>query len=158
MIVKMRIDDRLLHGQVAYSWKSALSYEAIVIANDSAANDNMRKTAIKLSCPAGVHLAVRTVKEAAELLKNAKLKNMKVFVICANPKDAYSLLNLIEERPTLNLGGMQKNEGKEAFSPAVFVSKEDIEYLDKILEMNVNIEVRQVPSEAAKDYKALRKK
>lgn len=158
MIVKMRIDDRLLHGQVAYSWKSALSYDAIVIANDSAANDNMRKTAIKLSCPAGVHLAVRTVKEAAELLKNVKLKNMKVFVICANPKDAYSLLNLIEERPTLNLGGMQKNEGKEAFSPAVFVSKEDIEYLDKILEMNVNIEVRQVPSETAKDYKALRKK
>ena len=39
MILKIRIDDRLLHGQVAYSWKSALSYDAIVIVSDSAAKD-----------------------------------------------------------------------------------------------------------------------
>ena len=43
MILKIRIDDRLLHGQVAYSWKSALSYNAIVIASDSAAKDEVRK-------------------------------------------------------------------------------------------------------------------
>ena len=42
MILKIRIDDRLLHGQVAYSWKSALSYDAIVIVSDSAAKDEMR--------------------------------------------------------------------------------------------------------------------
>ena len=49
MILKIRIDDRLLHGQVAYSWKSALGYDAIVIVSDSAAKDEMRKTALKLS-------------------------------------------------------------------------------------------------------------
>lgn len=43
MIQKIRIDDRLLHGQVAYSWKSALNYEAIVIASDDAASDPIRK-------------------------------------------------------------------------------------------------------------------
>ncbi|NLU09510.1 MAG: PTS sugar transporter subunit IIB [Tepidanaerobacter acetatoxydans] len=158
MIIKMRIDDRLLHGQVAYSWKSALTFDAIVIANDSAANNDIRKTALKLSCPDGVHLAVRTIEEAAKLLKNPKLDDMKVFVICANPKDAYLLLNLIDERPVLNLGGMQKAEDKVYFSPAVFVSKEDIEYLDKILQLNVKIEVRQVPSESAKDYVQLKNK
>ena len=47
MIQLVRIDDRLLHGQVAYSWKSALSYEAIVIANDSATNDEIRKAALE---------------------------------------------------------------------------------------------------------------
>ena len=48
MIVKLRIDDRLLHGQVAYSWKSALSYNAIVIASDAAAADEFRKGVIKM--------------------------------------------------------------------------------------------------------------
>ena len=60
MILKIRIDDRLLHGQVAYSWKSALSYDAIVIASDSAAKDEVRKMALKLCCPDGVRLATRT--------------------------------------------------------------------------------------------------
>ena len=107
MIAKIRIDDRLLHGQVAYSWKAALSYDAIVIASDDTANDDMRKVAIKLCCPDGVKLAIRSVKEAAILLKNPKLVSMKVFVICANPKSVYELLQLIEERSTVNLGGMQ---------------------------------------------------
>lgn len=158
MIVKMRIDDRLLHGQVAYSWKSALSYDAIVIASDAASEDKVRKTAIKLSTPEGVHLAVRSVAEAGKLLKNPKLDKMKVFVIVAEPKDAYNVLNLIDERPSLNIGGMQKRNDKVSFSPAVFVSKEDIEYLDKINEMGVDIEVRQVPSENKKGYTPLRNK
>ncbi|WP_331836832.1 PTS sugar transporter subunit IIB [Erysipelothrix piscisicarius] len=54
MIQKIRIDDRLLHGQVAYSWKSALNYEAIVIASDDAASDPIRKQALKLAKPDGV--------------------------------------------------------------------------------------------------------
>ena len=39
MIQRIRIDDRLLHGQVAFSWKSELGFNAIVIASDAAAND-----------------------------------------------------------------------------------------------------------------------
>lgn len=158
MIIKIRIDDRLLHGQVAYSWKAALSYDAIVIASDAASKDKMRKAAIKISTPDGVHLAVRSVEEAGKLLKNPKLDKMKVFVIVAEPKDAYDVLNLIDERPSLNVGGMQKRDDKVSFSPAVFVSKEDIEYLDKIDEMGIDIEVRQVPSENKKDYKLLKNK
>ncbi|MFM1654967.1 PTS system mannose/fructose/N-acetylgalactosamine-transporter subunit IIB [Brevibacillus sp. B_LB10_24] len=158
MIVKMRIDDRLLHGQVAYSWKSALSYNAIVIASDEAANDDVRKMALKLCCPDGVKLATRTIEEAAALLKNPKLEPMRVFVICAKPKDAYELLERIEEKPVVNVGGMQMADDKVLLSPAVYVSKEDIEYLDKIQAKGIELEVRQVPSEHAKDYSALKSK
>jgi PTS system mannose-specific IIB component/fructoselysine and glucoselysine-specific PTS system IIB component len=158
MIVKMRIDDRLLHGQIAYSWRAALSYQAIVIANDAAANDDIRKAAMKMSTPDGVKLAVRTIEEAGKLLLNPKLSKMKVFVITANPKDAHQLLQLIDEEPSLNLGGMQKAADKVSFSPAVFTSKEDIQYLDQMDEMGIEIEVRQVPTESAKKYQSLRKK
>ncbi|MFB1050037.1 PTS sugar transporter subunit IIB [Paraliobacillus sp. JSM ZJ581] len=158
MIVKLRIDDRLLHGQVAYSWRSALSYEAIVIADDNAANDDIRKMALKTSNPDGVRLAIRSVDEAAKLVENPKLQSMKVFVICSNPKSAYELLEQIKEEPVLNVGGMQKYDDKVLLSPAVYVSKEDIAYLDKIQEKGIEIEVRQVPNENAKNYNDLKKK
>jgi len=158
MIVKMRIDDRLLHGQIAYSWRAALSYDAIVIASDDVANDDVRKSIIKMATPTGVRLAVRSISEAAKLLNNDKLKSLKVFVIVGNPKDAYNLYQLIDERPCLNIGGMAKAEGKVLFSKAVFVSKQDISYLDKIDQSSIEMEVRQVPSESVKEFKSLRKK
>lgn len=158
MILKLRIDDRLLHGQVAYSWKSALGYNAIVIASNEAANDEMRKTTIKLCCPDGVKLATRTINDAAILLQNPKLEKMKVFVICPNPKSAYELLMKIKEKPVVNVGGMQSNEGKVLFSKAVYVDQSDLAYMDKIKAAGYKIEVQEVPSTAQHDYDSLRNK
>ena len=158
MILKIRIDDRLLHGQVAYSWKSALGYHAIVIASDEAAKDEMRKTTIKLCCPDGVKLATRTIDDAAKLLCNPKLDSMKVFVICPNPKSVYELLGQLTERPIINVGGVQSRENTVLFSKAVYVTKEDIEYLDKIKEAGYTIEVQEVPSTTKYEYDSLRNK
>jgi PTS system mannose-specific IIB component/fructoselysine and glucoselysine-specific PTS system IIB component len=158
MILAMRIDDRLLHGQVVYSWKAALSYDAIVIASDEAANDEIRKMALKMSCPDGVRLAIRTIEEAAKVLKNPKLVQMKVFVICTKPKDAYELLKRIEETPVLNIGGMQMGDDKVLLAPAVYVSKEDLIYLDQIQEQGIKLEIRQVPTDSIKNYDELRNK
>lgn len=158
MIEKLRIDDRLLHGQVAYSWKSAIGYQAIVIASDAAAADEFRKGVIKMCCPEGVKLAVRSVEEAAKLLNNAKLKDMKVFAICGSPADAKGLLKLIEERPVVNLGGIQMAEGKKLFSRAVYLNEEDLKNLDEIEAEGYTIEVQEVPSTSMSKYTELRKK
>lgn len=158
MIQKLRIDDRLLHGQVAFSWKSALGYNAIVIASDEAAGDDLRKATIKMCCPDGVKLATRSIDDAAKLLNNPKLDSMKVFVICGSPKGAYELLMKIEEKPVVNLGGIQSAEGKKMFSKAVYVSQEDLDYLDKIKNFGYTIEVQEVPTTTVHDYQSLRKK
>ncbi len=158
MILKLRIDERLLHGQVAYSWKAALAYDAIVIASDEAAADDLRKTTIKLCCPDGVKLATRSIEDAAKLLKNDKLAKMKVFVIVANPKSAQRLLELIDDKPVVNLGGMQKEDHKVFFSKAVYVGKEDLEYLDIMNEKGYKIEVQEVPSTSVLNFNDLRKK
>ena len=142
MILKIRVDDRLLHGQVAYSWKAALSYDAIVIVSDSAAKDEMRKMALKLCCPDGVKLAVRTVDAGAELLKNPKLKNMKVFVIAPDPETVYRLTKLIDEKPVINIGGMQMH---------------DEDYMDKLEAKGYKLEIQEVPATPVYEYQSVRK-
>ncbi len=158
MILKIRVDDRLLHGQVAYSWKSALSYDAIVIVSDSAAKDDVRKMALKLCCPDGVKLAVRTVEAGAELLKNPKLKDMKVFVIAPDPETVYRLTGQIEEKPVINIGGMQMHEGKTMFSKAVYVSPTDVDYMDQLEAKGYKLEIQEVPATPAYEYQSVRKK
>lgn len=158
MISRIRIDDRLLHGQVAYSWKSAIGYEAIVIANDGAANDSIRSAALKMAKPDGVKIAIRGLDDAVELLNNDLLKKLNVFVICSNPKDASYVYQNIDEKPVITLGGMQKEDDKELFSPAVYVNEEDLLHLDELNELGAEIEVKQVPDEKDKRYSELRKK
>lgn len=158
MLLKLRIDDRLLHGQIAYSWKSALGYNAIVIANDSAAADDFRKNVIKMCCPEGVKLAARSLEAAAELLNNPKLKDMKVFAVCQSPEDANWLLKHIEEKPPVNLGGIQMSEGKKLFSRAVYLDEEDLKNLDEIADRGYDVEVQEVPATALSKYTDLRRK
>lgn len=158
MIQRIRIDDRLLHGQVAFSWKSKLGFNAIVIASDKAAADPMRRQVMKMCCPEGVKLAVRTVEGAADLLKNSRLKPMKVFVVCPDPQTARLLLRLIPDRPVVNLGGMQAAEGRRVFSRMVYMNDEEAAALDELAAEGVTIEVQEVPTTAVQDYRRLREK
>lgn len=158
MIQLIRVDERLLHGQVAYSWKAQLSYQAIVIASDNAAQDDLRRATIKLACPPDVKLAVRSTVKAAELLNNPKLASMKVFVVCENVATLYSLLPLLNEKPAINLGGQGKNDGRSEFSPALYLSEEDKVKLDCLLKEGYSITVQQTPSEKKQTYEIIRRR
>ncbi len=43
MIKLLRVDHRLLHGQVAFSWKNAVEADCILIACDAVMKDDLRK-------------------------------------------------------------------------------------------------------------------
>lgn len=152
MIQGIRIDDRLLHGQVAYSWKAALNYEAIVIASDAAAEDSIRKQVMKIATPDGVKLAVRSIEDSIKLLNDSRMANTKVFVVTESPENAYKLYLGLKENPVCILGGLQMHEGKDLYSAAVYLSSTDRNYLDKIVEKGIKVLVKQVPNDKDKIY------
>ena len=158
MIQLIRVDDRLLHGQVAYSWKAALGYEAIVIANDHAASDVIRKNALQLAKPNGVRIAIRSVEDAITLLNNEKLKKLKVFVIVDTPLDALKIYEGIEETPDLNIGGVQSREDRTELVKAVYFNEQELESLDAIVDRGIHASVRLVPSDSEVLIKDLRVK
>ena len=158
MIQLIRIDDRLLHGQVAYSWKAGLRYQAIIISDDDVANDDLRKKILKMASPSDVRVAIKNIDESIRMINNPKLKDVKIFVIVANPKSAYRLYEEINEKPDLNIGGMMKKSNSRKFSSAVYVDDEDYLYIEKIKDLGVNIDVRQTPTETSKDIASLVKK
>ena len=157
MICMIRMDDRLLHGQVAYAWKADLGYNAVVIASDEASKDDVKKAALKMCCPSDVRLAIRTVEDALKLLKNPKLESLRVLVVMDNPKDLLKLCKQLDEKPRINLGGMTRRENTTELIKAVNATKEDIENLDNVLNLGFSIECRQVPSDRPVAYEKIRK-
>lgn len=157
MIQLIRIDDRLLHGQVAYSWKAALGYEAIVIANNNAAEDEIRKSALQLAKPDGVRIAIRSIEDSIKLLKNDKLQALKVLVVVDNPVDALAIYEGIDETPELNIGGVQSREDRSELTQAVYFNQEELEALDKIVDRGIHASVRLVPTDSEQLVSNLRK-
>ena len=80
MIKLLRVDDNLLHGQVAFSWVRNLRIHTIIVADDKVANDQFMKMSLGLAKPVGVNLIIDSVDNAIEILKNDDKLNILVIV------------------------------------------------------------------------------
>ncbi|MFV0255716.1 MAG: PTS sugar transporter subunit IIB [Erysipelotrichaceae bacterium] len=130
----LRVDDRLLHGQVAVAWTSKLQANFIVIANDSAATDAVKKMSIKLAKPAGADLRILTMEDGIKILNDERILNKHAIVIAESIADAY---RLVEESPyitQINIGGLRQSKevDKVQIDRQIFLNKEEIEYLEKL--------------------------
>ena len=148
MVELCRIDDRLLHGQVAVTWVGAVAPEAILIANDEAATNEMSKLALKMAKPAGVKLAVKTIDEAAALLNNPKAAKIKIFLITRTIQDTLRLVSMTDQIHRVNIGGVKNKEGgKMIAAGAVCLDNDDLHDLMKLRKRVDEVELRMVPTE-----------
>ena len=127
MIKLIRVDHRLLHGQVAFSWTNALGTDCILIANDSVPTDDIRKTTLKLSKPNGVKLVIKTIDDAIAAINSGVTDKYKLFIIVETIHDAKRLVEGCQTVRAVNLGGTRKAEDKKAISKFIFASESDIE-------------------------------
>ena len=77
MIKLLRVDERLIHGQVAFAWTNSLKADCILIVNDAVAADKLRSTSLKMAAPAGVKFVVKTLKNVKDV-DHVNLGNMKL--------------------------------------------------------------------------------
>lgn len=88
MIVQLRIDDRLIHGQVALVWSKELNTPRIIVANDEASVNDTVKMTLKMATPTGIKLIVNNVNDAIELINDPRAKDLRIFGLTKNVKDA----------------------------------------------------------------------
>lgn len=150
MIVLTRVDHRLLHGQVAFSWTSHLSANCILVADDDVATDETKKTITKLAKPSGVKLVIKTIDDSIKAINKGVTDKYKLFIVVGNIDDAFKLVKNVESIKSLNLGGTKSEEGKEALSSAVFVTKEEHEKLRDLANDGIEVYCQQVPTEKKK--------
>lgn len=88
MIVLFRVDHRLLHGQVIFSWTSALKPDCILVANDDVASDELRKTTLRLSKPNDVKLVIKNIDDSIAAINGGKTDKYHLMIVVSNVADA----------------------------------------------------------------------
>ena len=147
MIKLTRIDDRLVHGQVAFTWTPALGVDCLLIANDKVAKDEFMKMTLGLAKPAGTKLLIKSIKDAVVYLNDEKNKSLKVLLIINSVKDAYAIVAEVPEIKSVNFGGIRLKDGAKLISKAVAITDEDITLIRELLSKGIELEIRQVPTD-----------
>lgn len=147
MIKLLRVDDRLLHGQVAFSWTRNLSATDIIIANDDLSKDEFQKMTLKLAKPRGTSLQILNLNESKTIIKKHENSKNNVIVIINNLKDAKEIIDDASFIKSLNLGGLRERGGAKRFTGSITLTPDDIEICNTLLEKEIEVEIRQVPEE-----------
>lgn len=147
MIKLLRVDDRLIHGQVAVSWTSFLGADTIVVANDKAIDDKMMQMAFNMAKPPQVILSIKSLKGAVAVINNPKHEERSMFVVTASAEDALYLTENCSSIANVCLGGMRQAPGKKMIERQIYLDDADIQAVKKIHELGRNVYLQAVPTE-----------
>jgi len=147
LIKHFRIDERLIHGQVATVWVNSLGCDRIIVANDEAVKSEMQITALKLACPTAVKLSILSIGKAVQNVKDGKYDGDKVFFITKDVKDCKRVLDLGFEIDSVNVGNASFKEGKEKIKKSVSLFKEEIDIVKAIIASGVKVTAQMLPNE-----------
>lgn len=147
MIKLVRVDHRLVHGQVAFSWTKNLEADCILIASDALMKDELKMAAMRMAKPTGIKLVMKSLDDSITALNSGVTDKYKLFILCESIADVHYLATRVDCIQSINLGGMKAAEDRRQISKAVFVSDQDVEMLKELNAKGIELEVRLVPGD-----------
>ena len=153
MTIHLRIDNRLIHGQVTTTWTKAVKANSIIVADDASAIDEMQKILLKMAAGA-TDSEILNINDASSYINLNKDKNL--LIICKNVSDAYKLVRQGTYIDQCNIGNQAKKPDieSEQFSRSVFLSKDDLSEcieIKKIIQTHITIQM--MPTDKAVELK-----
>lgn len=145
-ICAARVDERMIHGQVAMVWTNVVGANRILVANDEVVKDDMRIEGLKLAKPAGIKLSICSINRAIENLKNNKYGEDKVFIITRNIPDMAKLVKGIGMKE-FNVGNISAHEGSHSIKKSVNLNEQDIQIIKDLIDQGVKITAQMIPNE-----------
>ncbi|MGK0600138.1 PTS mannose transporter subunit IIAB [Yokenella regensburgei] len=142
-----RIDDRLIHGQVATRWTKETNVTRIIVVSDEVAADTVRKTLLTQVAPPGVTAHVVDVAKMIRVYNNPKYAGERVMLLFTNPTDVERIVEGGVKITTVNIGGMAFRQGKTQVNNAISVDETDIEAFNKLNARGIELEARKVSTD-----------
>jgi PTS system mannose-specific IIB component len=153
----VRVDDRLIHGQVVAIWLKALNARRIVIVDDRTARDEFLREVITLAAPSGVDVEVLDLESGTERVRDLAVNSEAVFVLMRSPLVALHLRQAGVEFPLLNVGGLGAGPARKPLYRNISASVEEREAFRQLEQMGTTVELRIVENDRPVAFKSVDK-
>lgn len=161
MIKMLRVDERLIHGQVAVVWSKALSITHIVVANDDVVNNDLQVTSMKMAVPDNIKFIARSVKDSIKILNNPKAQALSMMVVVRNFKDAEEIAKNVSGIEQINVGNYgllpvnQHGKPQKKIDATVEVDEDDMKYIKEIAQLDIPFDSQLTPDSPKKNFKKI---
>ena len=147
-----RIDNRLIHGQVATQWCGVVGANLLLVANDAVAADEFRQGLMNMAAYAQTRFF--TIEKTINIIHKASA-NQHIAIICESPQDVLKLVEGGVPIKKLNIGNMHMAEGKRQVATSVAVDDDDVATFRKLQDLGVELEIKRVPDTPAESTEKL---
>lgn len=150
-IALVRVDDRLIHGQVVVKWLRYLGADEIWIVDDQLSVDGFLQSILRLAAPPGVHVEVAAAHDASRLLTRASEQGHHTLLLVKSPQTALALFEQGLQFGELNVGGLGAGPNTTRVYKSVSLSPPQLASLRCLQEQGVRVYFQMVPEERSVD-------
>jgi len=151
MNIFYRVDNRLVHGQIISTWMPHLRVKTFVIVNDDVPGNELRTTMFRMAIPPEHKLLVLSIDDAAQWLNAHRHSTESILVLIESIDDAVRLFQAGHPFPQLNIGNVHHAPGRRSFTPAVYLSDDDLDALRGLQQRGLRAEIQSLPTETPMD-------
>lgn len=151
----VRIDDRLIHGQVVLGWSRALKPDRIVVANDRISQSSWERKFYTSSVPPHIKVSFLDLEETARQLLNNLFKNELVMILFESVRDVHEVIEMGVSLDDINVGGLHYRKGADELLPYVFLTNEDRGYLRELVKKSVTLTAQDIPGNSPRIINSL---
>ncbi len=156
-IVLVRVDQRLLHGQVVEGWVPFLKADTVVVADDAIAADPISLIAMNAACPSRVKLSVMNLVQAAAAAAAGSMPGKRTLLLVGSVQSLDVIWRGGCRAERVNVGNVPVGPGRARVTPSVALSKDEVATLDGIAASGATVEAKAVPKERGVDLKGIHK-
>ena len=161
MINHIRVDERLIHGQVAIKWSRHTGVNRIIVANDEAAANTIIQKSLMMAAPATAKVAIKSVKDAITLLNDPRCEALKIMVIVSNPNDLVTVLENVKGIPQIIVGNYGRiapakpNMPRQRYGNNIYCDDIEVEEFKQLVATGLKCIYQTTPEEPAEDISGI---
>lgn len=158
----IRVDSRLIHGQVITKWRKIFNITKIVVVDDGLAKDEFMIHMYEAAAPSGVKVKVYDSEKAKRLWdKNQFGTEGRVLLLFKDIETCHKLYEMGIPMDYIQIGGVAKTPDRKVILQAVSINESEFRLLEQFHNSGCDVAVQIVPEdtklsfdEIAKKYKA----
>ncbi len=143
----VRIDNRLVHGQIIETWLPFTRARMIAVVNDELSADMIRQEIMSLAIPDDVEIVFLSIGKSALFFSQNKLEDEDVIILFSNCQDARLAFEQGLSYPVINIGNLHYAPGKRQICPHVAMNDDDESCLRFLEDRGVSLDYRCIPSD-----------
>lgn len=159
MISLVRLDERMIHGQVAIKWTRHLNVDRIVVVSDSAAANPIVQKSLMMAAPPTAKVAIKSRVDAIPLINDPRMAPHNLLIIVSTPEDLLAIVKEVPGIPLVNVGNYgrvatkKNNLVRKTYAPNLYLYPQEVEIFNEVVDSGIKCNYQTIPDDAPQDLK-----